>query len=94
MEKTVYALDSTTIDHCLSLCPWAPFKGWCGAIKLYTRLDLLGSIPSFVRITRGRVSDITAMDEMLFRPARFVARIAPTSVSSACAGFLKLAHFS
>lgn len=71
LEQTVYALDSTTIDLCLSLCPWAPFHHGRGAIKLHTLLDLRGSIPSFVRITHGRVSDLSMLDEIVYQPGSF-----------------------
>ena len=71
LDNTAYALDSTTIDLCLSLCPWAPFQQSRGAIKLHTLLDLRGSIPSFLRITHGRVSDVSTLDEILFEPGAF-----------------------
>jgi len=66
LDETVYGLDSTTIDLCLSLCPWALFQRSRGAIKLHTLLDLRGSIPSFVRITHGRISDVSTMDQLLY----------------------------
>jgi hypothetical protein len=56
LEETVYALDSTTIDLCLSLFPWAPYERSKAAVKMHTLLDARGSIPSFVLITPGRVS--------------------------------------
>jgi len=71
LEETVYALDSTTIDLCLSLCPWAPFKDGRGAVKLHTLLDLRGSIPSLVRITHGRISDMSTLDEISYEPGAF-----------------------
>lgn len=71
LDETVYALDSTTIDLCLSLCPWAPFNGQRGAIKMHTLLDLRGSIPSFIRITHGRVSDLSTLDQIDFQPGAF-----------------------
>lgn len=71
LNETVYALDSTTIDLCLSLCPWAPFKDGRGAVKLHTLLDLRGSIPSFIRITHGRVSDLSTLDDIAFEPGAF-----------------------
>ena len=58
LEHSVYALDSTTIDLCLSLLPWAPFRKTKGAIKLHTLLDLRGSIPTFVSLTPGNVHDV------------------------------------
>lgn len=71
LDHTVYALDSTTIDLCLSLCPWAPFQRSRGAIKLHTLLDLRGSIPSFIRITHGRISDVSTLDEIPFEAGAF-----------------------
>jgi hypothetical protein len=64
LEQTVYALDATTIDMCLSLCPWAPFQRSRGAIKLQTLLDLRGSIPTFILVTNGRVNDKTILDHV------------------------------
>ena len=64
LDETVYALDSTTIDLCLSLFPWAHFGSAKGAVKLHTLLDLRGNIPSFVRITEGRVHDVNILDEV------------------------------
>ena len=71
LDNTVYALDSTTIDLCLSLCPWAPFERSRGAIKLHTLLDLRGSIPTFIRITHGRISDVSTLDEIAFEAGAF-----------------------
>ena len=62
LEHTAYALDSTTIDLCLSLFPWAEFRCNKGAIKLHTLLDLRGNIPCFVLITDGKTSDVTVLD--------------------------------
>lgn len=71
LNNTVYALDSTTIDLCLSLCPWAPFERSRGAIKPHTLLDLRGSIPAFIRITHGRISDRSTLDHIPFAPGAF-----------------------
>jgi transposase len=71
LDNTVFALDSTTIDLCLSLCPWAPFQRSRGAIKLHTLLDLRGSIPTFLRITHGRISDVSTLDEIPFQAGAF-----------------------
>jgi IS4 transposase len=65
LEETVYALDSTTISLCLSLFPWAHFRRTKSAIKLHTLLDLRGSIPSFLRITAARTSDVSLLDELV-----------------------------
>ena len=65
LEETVYALDSTTISLCLSLFPWAHFRRTKSAIKLHTLLNLRGSIPSFLRITAARNSDVSLLDDLL-----------------------------
>jgi hypothetical protein len=65
LDQTVYALDSTTIDLCLSLFPWARFRKRKGAVKLHTLLDLRGCIPSLVIITPGSVHDVNILDEMI-----------------------------
>jgi hypothetical protein len=71
LEETVYALDSTTIDLCLSLFPWAKFRKKKGAIKLHTLLDLHANIPSFIKITDGKVHDIRILDELIPEPGSF-----------------------
>lgn len=68
LKETVYALDSTTIDLCLSLFPWAHFRRAKGAIKLHTLLDLRGSIPTFVQVTDGSVHDLNILDELIPEP--------------------------
>jgi hypothetical protein len=68
LNQTVYALDSTTIDLCLSLFPWAHFRSTKAAIKLHTLLDLRGSIPTFIRITDGKVHDVRILDELIPEP--------------------------
>jgi len=64
LEQTVYALDSTTIDLCLALFPWAKFRKRKGAVKLHTLLDLHGSIPTVIWITTGKVHDVNVLDEL------------------------------
>ena len=71
LDQTAYALDSTTIDLCLSLFPWAKFRAHKGAVKLHTLLDLRGSIPSLVIITHGRVHDVNILDQLTFEAAAF-----------------------
>jgi hypothetical protein len=71
LKQTVYALDSTTISLCLSLFPWALFQKTKGAIKLHTLLDLRGSIPTFIRITDGKVYDVNILDELTPEPGSF-----------------------
>ena len=65
LQNTVYALDSTTIDLCLSLFPWAHFRKNKGAIKLHTLLDLRGPIPSFIVITDGKFADVNILDILI-----------------------------
>jgi len=62
LEQTVYALDATTIDLCLSLFPWARFRKSKAAVKLHTLLDLRGNIPAFIEITDGKVADVNILD--------------------------------
>jgi hypothetical protein len=71
MSETVYALDSTTIDLCLAIFPWAQFRQQKGAIKLHTLLDLRGPIPSFIRITDGLVHDVNILDEIIPEPGAY-----------------------
>ena len=68
LEETVYALDSTTIDLCLSLFPWAPFRSTKAAIKLHTLLDLRGAIPTFIHISDGKMHDVNVLDQLLIEP--------------------------
>jgi len=71
LNQTAYALDSTTIDLCLSLFPWAKFRAHKGAVKLHTLLDLRGSIPSLLIITHGKVHDVHILDQLIFEPGAF-----------------------
>jgi hypothetical protein len=65
LDETVYALDSTTIDLCLSVFPWAPFRSTKAAVKLHTLLDLRGSIPSFIFISDGKMHDVNILDQLV-----------------------------
>ena len=65
LQETVYALDATIIDLCLSVFPWARFRSTKGGIKLHTLLDLKGNIPSFIAITEGRVHEVNILDELI-----------------------------
>src|SRR3989441_6192527 len=65
LNDTLYALDSTTIDLCLSLFPWAKFRQHKAAVKMHTLLDLHGNIPTFIHITDGKVHDVNILDEIL-----------------------------
>jgi hypothetical protein len=65
LDQSLYALDSTTIDLCLSLFPWAKFRRHKAAVKMHTLLDLHGNIPTFIRVTSGDVHDVNLLDEIL-----------------------------
>ncbi len=65
LDETVYALDASTIDLCLSVFPWAKFRRSKSAVKLHTLLDLRGNIPSFISITDGKVHDVNILDELI-----------------------------
>lgn len=69
LSNTVYALDSTTIDLCLSLFPWAPFRSTKAAVKMHTLLDLRGNIPSFIHVSDGKMHDVNALDLLIPEPA-------------------------
>lgn len=71
LEQTVYALDSTTIDLCLSLFPWAKFRRRKGAVKLHTLLDLRGSIPCFIHISHGKMHDVKVLDQLPIEPGAY-----------------------
>ena len=71
LNSTVYALDSTTINLCLALFPWARYQRTQGAIKLHTLLNLRGSIPEFIHITDGKVHDVNVLDLLIAEPGAF-----------------------
>src|ERR1035437_5721716 len=71
LVQALYALDSTTIDLCLSVFPWARFRKHKGAVKMHTLLDLRGNIPTFIRITDGKVHDVNILDELLIEAGAF-----------------------
>jgi hypothetical protein len=71
LKQTAYALDSTTIDLCLNLFPWARFRRSKGAVKLHTLLDLRGSIPAFISISNGKKADVNILDELVLEPGSF-----------------------
>ena len=71
LDQSLYALDSTTIDLCLSLFPWAKFRKHKAAVKMHTLLDLHGNIPTFIRITDGKVHDVNILDEIMPEPGAF-----------------------
>lgn len=71
LHNTVYAFDATTIELCLSLCPWASFQRSCGGIKLHTQMDLRGSIPTFIHISQARCNDVAVLDQLVYEPGAF-----------------------
>jgi hypothetical protein len=71
LKGAAYALDSTTIDLCLSLFPWAAFRRRKGAVKLHALLDLRGNIPCFIRVSQGKMHDVNILDELLIEPGAF-----------------------
>jgi len=70
-DATLYALDSTTIDLCLTLFPWARFRRTKGAVKLHTLMDLRGSIPSFIHVSDGKLHDVNVLDLLLPEPGAY-----------------------
>jgi Transposase DDE domain/Domain of unknown function (DUF4372) len=68
LKQAVYAFDSTTIDLCLSVFPWAKFRKRKAAVKLHTLLDLRGNIPVVISITNGKIHDVNALDDLVFEP--------------------------
>jgi hypothetical protein len=87
LKETVYALDATTIDLCLSLFPWAPFRTTKAAVKLHTLLDLRGNIPSFLHITEGKVHDVNVLDLLVPEAGAFYV------VDRGYVDFARLARF-
>jgi hypothetical protein len=71
LQETVYALDTTTIDLCLSVFPWAPFRTPKAAVKLHTLLDLRGNIPTFIHISHGKMHEVNVLDQLLPEPGAF-----------------------
>jgi len=71
LDATVYAFDATTIDLCLSVYPWAPFRSAKAAVKLHTLLDLRGAIPSFIHITDGKTHEVNILDDLIIEPGAY-----------------------
>ncbi len=71
LTNTVYALDSTTIDLCLSMFPWAAFRSTKAAVKMHTLLDLRGAIPSFIHVSEGKLSDVNVLDLLVPEPGAY-----------------------
>jgi hypothetical protein len=72
LKETAYALDSTTIDLCLSVFPWAHFRSTKAAVKMHTLLDLRGAIPSFIHISDGKLHDVNVLDVLIPEPGAFL----------------------
>src|ERR1700752_897398 len=72
LDATVYALDATTIDLCLSLFPWAPSRYGHGGVKLHTMIDIQGSIPVFIDITHARAGDVLVLDKIIPQPGCYI----------------------
>jgi hypothetical protein len=71
LKETVYALDTTTIDLCLSVFPWAPFRSTKAAVKMHTLLDLRGNIPAFIHISDGKMHEVNILDQLQPEPGAF-----------------------
>ena len=71
LDHAAYALDATTIDLCLTLFPWAPFRRRKAAVKLHTLLDLRGNIPTFIRVSSGKTHEVNVLDELWIEPGAF-----------------------
>lgn len=71
LDQAAYALDATTIDLCLTLFPWAPFRRHKAAVKLHTLLDLRGNIPTFIHVSSGKTHEVNILDELLIEPGAF-----------------------
>jgi len=71
LDATVYAFDATTIDLCLSVYPWAPFRQHKAALKLHTLLDLRGSIPTFIHVTDGKTHEVNTLDHLVIEPGAY-----------------------
>lgn len=71
LKETIYALDASTIDLCLSVFPWAHFRQTKGAVKLHTLLDLRGNIPTFIHISDGKMGDVNVLDQLILEAGAF-----------------------
>jgi len=87
LDQTVYALDSTTIDLCLSLFPWARFRSTKAAVKLHTLLDVRGSIPTMIAISEGKQADVRVLDDLIPEPGAFYV------IDRGYVDFARLHHF-
>jgi hypothetical protein len=92
LDQSLYALDSTTIDLCLSLFPWAKFRRRKAAVKMHTLLDLHGNISTFIRVTSGDVHDVNILDEIVLRYGPRLYRFSKTLRLHTKLGLLCRAH--
>ena len=86
LDATVYALDSTTIDLCLAVFPWAHFRKETAAVKMHTLLDLRGPIPTFIEVSDGKRHDVHLLDDIAFEPGAFKGNRRPTGALAKMAG--------
>jgi hypothetical protein len=91
LQAAAYALDSTTIDLCLSLFPWATFRKRKAAIKLHTLLTLQGNFPTVIIVSTGSVHDVNILDQLVWEAGSFCIMIAATLTSPAGIGFISAA---
>ena len=92
LHNTVYALDATTIDLCLSLFPWAPFRSTKAAVRLHTLLDLRGNIPTFIHISDGRTHEINVLDMLIAEAGAFYVMDRGYWTSADCLRSIRQAH--
>ena len=91
LENAAYAFDATTIDLCLNLFPWAPFRRHKAAVKLHTLLDLRGNIPTFIRISSGKTHEVNVLDELLIEPGTGILRNGTRRISTSPDCFVSIA---
>lgn len=92
LEEMVYAVDSTTIDLCLSMFPWAHFRRAQAAIKLHTQIDLCGPISVFISISDGSVHDVNFLDQITFEPGSIYVFDRAISISHVCIALSRQRH--
>jgi hypothetical protein len=83
-DLRIYALDASTIDLCLSVFPWAPFRSTKAAIKLHTLLDLRGNIPTFLHVSDGKLHDVNVLDLLVPEPGAFYVMDRGYTTSNGC----------
>jgi hypothetical protein len=94
LRETVYALDTTTIDLCLSVFPWAPFRTTKAAVRLHTLLDLRGNIPTFLHVSHGKLHEVNILDQLVPEPGRSTSWTAGSWTSIGCTASTKRAASS